>query len=336
MRHRPVKSTATIFTDSEFSQHHIKNNILAVNYIQGQRKRKRTPDLPFSKDHILPIVRTIIWQSRWLFEHGCKLQIHWIPRCSTFATRIADHVAGLWRREDAVYSQGNLARNRRDGILDKLHQDVSDVVRSRSTPPPTDHFASGRPDKKRRLKKYLPAEARNLLTISTPALHYSRTNDTGYGEALPQVNPSVQPSNFIPTTAGPAPLTDNLASGWKHRVENSRWKQRPRQEAHEADKYWDEPPDLFPIMKGPPSEVGWIWYPFGFPLAPVASTTEAPRSGDQRPSTQPEIPTFNEFPAGFTRAFGTFPRPHSPARGLCWEIADEDEIWAEGDWAVRL
>ncbi|KAH7628860.1 hypothetical protein B0T09DRAFT_322737 [Sordaria sp. MPI-SDFR-AT-0083] len=111
---------------------------------------------------------------------------------------------------------GNLARNRRDGILDKLHQDVSDVVRSRSTPPPTDHFASGRPDKKRRLKKYLPAEARNLLT-------------------------------------------------------------------------------------------------------------EAPRSGDQRPSTQPEIPTLNEFPAGFTRAFGTFPRPHSPARGLCWEITDEDE-----------
>ncbi|KAK3952679.1 hypothetical protein QBC32DRAFT_313684 [Pseudoneurospora amorphoporcata] len=179
IKHGPVSATVRIFTDSRDSQRLIEKTIQAVNNAQNPRKRKRTEGLPFHDRHIVPVVRAIVWQSHFLFEHGCKLEIHWMPRCSTFAARIADHVAGLWRREDAIYSQENLASGRRDGMMDKFHEEVSDIVRSRLTPPPTANLNPAsrpeRPMKKRRLNKRHQQEARNQQTATTAEPRYFGT-----------------------------------------------------------------------------------------------------------------------------------------------------------------
>ena len=90
--------------------------------------------------------------------------------------------------------------------------------------------------------------------------------------------------------------------------------------------------ERFHIMAGPRAPLRWIWYPFGSPLAAVVPTADAPGSTaeatppeDQGPSGTAELPTANESPPAFIRAFGTYPRPRSPPRGCVVEIEEEDE-----------
>ncbi|KAK1776474.1 hypothetical protein QBC45DRAFT_381255 [Copromyces sp. CBS 386.78] len=178
-RFGPPLSTLKIFSDSAACQNRIASGILVGdefmsggvgnNYInngsnvKAERKRKRK-EVSFSDKHTNPIVRAIIWQSHYLFERGCTIEIHWIPRNLTFGAYLADHVAGLWRGEGAVFSQSNLAREQRDGIIDKLSEEVNEIVRRRSTPPPHNK----RWNKKRKLlrppsKKKGPGPPKNML-----------------------------------------------------------------------------------------------------------------------------------------------------------------------------
>ncbi|KAK3350561.1 hypothetical protein B0H65DRAFT_567180 [Neurospora tetraspora] len=76
--------------------------------------------------------------SHYLAEKGCKVQIHWMPRCSTLSAAIADYTAGLWRQETTIYSQEDWPPEQRDGIMKKLHQEVSNAVHRSFSEPPDD------------------------------------------------------------------------------------------------------------------------------------------------------------------------------------------------------
>ncbi|KAK3950372.1 hypothetical protein QBC32DRAFT_407218 [Pseudoneurospora amorphoporcata] len=156
-------STVKIFSDSAAFQNRLKRGILVgddyvspsgrnssnnnsnmpdhagsmVTLNTSDRKRKRT-DSSFQDKYTNPTVRTIVWQSHYLVERGCTIELHWIPRNVTYAALLADEAAGLWREEArAIFSQSNLAREERDGIMDKVSEEVNEIVRGRLTPPPT-------------------------------------------------------------------------------------------------------------------------------------------------------------------------------------------------------
>lgn len=180
----PPSSTVKIFSDSAACQDRIARGILVDNKFVAaaggnngmtkgsnpywSRKRKRK-EASFSDKHTNPILRTIIWQSHYLSERGCTIEIHWIPRNLTFAAYLADHVAGLWRdASQPVFSQANLPREQRDGIMDKLGEEINEIVRGRSTPPPKG--MKGDQKKKRKLlrpsskkKKDKPYPPKNML-----------------------------------------------------------------------------------------------------------------------------------------------------------------------------
>ncbi|KAL0466528.1 hypothetical protein QR685DRAFT_600400 [Neurospora intermedia] len=110
-RHHPLSASVTIFTDSKTAM----NRISRRPHPDGEFAITTTDALT------MPLVRAIVWQSHFLFERGCELKLQWLPRCSMLAYKLADEVAGWWRKADAVLYQRNRPPWRRDGILDALH-----------------------------------------------------------------------------------------------------------------------------------------------------------------------------------------------------------------------
>lgn len=124
-QHRPATSAVKVFTDSTASLKRIEGGISDVKEIarstNGNRKRM------FFHRHTNPFVHLIIWQSHYLSDLGCTVELRWMPRNTTLAHRLADHMAGQWRKEKRgeLFNQRYLPHHQRDGILDKLHAEVS-------------------------------------------------------------------------------------------------------------------------------------------------------------------------------------------------------------------
>ncbi|KAK3500546.1 hypothetical protein B0T13DRAFT_447224 [Neurospora crassa] len=76
-----------------------------------------------------PLVRAIVWQSHYLYDHGCTLDIRWHPRFCALGPALADAAASSWKFwEESSFCQAKLPAEERDGILEKLHQWTDDVI----------------------------------------------------------------------------------------------------------------------------------------------------------------------------------------------------------------
>ncbi|KAK3335014.1 hypothetical protein B0H65DRAFT_339953 [Neurospora tetraspora] len=145
-----------------------------------------------------PIVCTINWYSHYLRDNRCKVQLHWLPRCSTLSAAIADYAAGLWRRQTTIYSQEDLLPAKTDGIMNKLHQEVRNAVhRSLSEPPDA-------PKDKR------PAQRRETVE---PRISETRPSPPVFGPHLPVIEEDGSPA--------PSPTTEKQSRG-KRKINRTR------------------------------------------------------------------------------------------------------------------
>ncbi|EGZ78631.1 hypothetical protein NEUTE2DRAFT_135569 [Neurospora tetrasperma FGSC 2509] len=213
-RFGPASSTLKIFSDPASCQSRINKGILVGDdFVSGGKnlmsddsnatsgkKRQRT-EVTFYDKHTNPFVRAIVWQSHYLFERGCTIEIHWMPRNCTFAAFLADHVAGLWRLENAEFSQSNLAREERDGIMDKLSEEVNEIVRERSTPPP-----NSRPSKKRKVKR--PPSKNKRLTKNMKRAQ-KKPKDSKKSRSANNLN-----ARSFPFRPSPSPYGQPSSSQW--------------------------------------------------------------------------------------------------------------------------
>ncbi|KAL0466511.1 hypothetical protein QR685DRAFT_575157 [Neurospora intermedia] len=215
-----------IFSDSASCQSRITKGILVGDdFVSGGKNlvsddSNATTEVTFYDKHTNPFVRAIVWQSHYLFERGCTIEIHWMPRNCTFAAFLADHVAGLWRPEDAVFSQSNLAREERDGIMDKLSEEVNEIVRRRSLPPP-----NSRPSKKRKVKRP-PSKNKRLINMKRAQRKPKASKkprsanhlNTRYFPFRPSPSPYGQPSSsqWVPSNPFPPPLAPSVSEPSLH------------------------------------------------------------------------------------------------------------------------
>ncbi|EGO51401.1 hypothetical protein NEUTE1DRAFT_23363, partial [Neurospora tetrasperma FGSC 2508] len=119
--HHPPTSVVTIFSDSTCVINRIKRGVLAC---------RRGTKLTLWNKFFNPLVQTIIWQSHYLRDRGCELELAWNPRCSALGPSIADAAATSWKEwgepEETKWSQGNLSLDVRDGIMDKLNETTNE------------------------------------------------------------------------------------------------------------------------------------------------------------------------------------------------------------------
>lgn len=139
-KHKPGSSVVKIYTDSDPSLLRIENGILSTRKTTGGRDRKRKRNTSaeemgkrtFFEGHTNPFVRLIVWQSHYLSDRGCTIELHWMPRNTTLAHRLADHMAGQWKGkvQGDGFNQRYLPPGQGDSLLDKLHEEVGAVERA--------------------------------------------------------------------------------------------------------------------------------------------------------------------------------------------------------------
>ncbi|EAA34600.1 hypothetical protein GE21DRAFT_77 [Neurospora crassa] len=141
-QHQPDKSIVKIFTDFDGSLSRVQKGILShkTTTTADSRKRKREltkkeqADTSFFVEHTNPFVQALVWQSHYLSDRGCTIEMHWMPRNTTLGHKLADYMAGQWRRNsDAAFHQKSLPHDQRDGILDKLHGAVGAIEHGRAS-----------------------------------------------------------------------------------------------------------------------------------------------------------------------------------------------------------
>lgn len=117
--HQPDSMKISVFTDSAQAVERLEYGILPLDSDEGSLSRWSTN----------PLVRAIVWQSHYLYDRGCTLEIRWHPRCCALGPALADAVASSWKFwEKSLFCQVNLPAEERDGILEKLHQWTDDVI----------------------------------------------------------------------------------------------------------------------------------------------------------------------------------------------------------------
>ncbi|EAA35997.1 hypothetical protein GE21DRAFT_74 [Neurospora crassa] len=117
-KHQPPTSAVTIYSDATCVLERIEKGIIS-DPPKGFTLRL------WSKVSN-PLVRAIIWQSHYLRSRGCQLEIRWSPRCSALGPALADAAACVWREwPEKALSQRHLAVDVRDGMLDKLSEEIN-------------------------------------------------------------------------------------------------------------------------------------------------------------------------------------------------------------------
>ncbi|KAK3396606.1 hypothetical protein B0T20DRAFT_502053 [Sordaria brevicollis] len=129
-QHQPERSVVKVFTDSTAALVRIERSIANGDLVLGDTTNGRA--IFFNRNRDIgtePFVRLVIWQSHYLADRGCTVELHWLPRNTTLAHRLADHMAGLWKNAQCgkLFNQGYLPHHERDGLLDKLHAEVSSI-----------------------------------------------------------------------------------------------------------------------------------------------------------------------------------------------------------------
>ncbi|KAJ4376504.1 hypothetical protein N0V85_009011 [Neurospora sp. IMI 360204] len=136
-QHHPDTSTVKIFTDSDTALARIERGILASETTTaGNSLKRKRKNKAFFEEHTNPFVRLIVWQSHYLSDRGCRIEMNWMPRNTTLGHSLADHMAGKWKNWKGkdpgdAFNQKYLPHAQRDGILDKLHEEVSATERAR-------------------------------------------------------------------------------------------------------------------------------------------------------------------------------------------------------------
>lgn len=122
-RHHPLSASVTIFTDSKTAMNRLSRR-LRSDAADGEAIITETEPITTTDALTMPLVRAIVWQSHFLSERGCEIKLQWLKRCTVLAHKLADDVAGWWRKEHAVFYQRDRPLWRRDGILDALHHEA--------------------------------------------------------------------------------------------------------------------------------------------------------------------------------------------------------------------
>ncbi|EGO51404.1 hypothetical protein NEUTE1DRAFT_51016 [Neurospora tetrasperma FGSC 2508] len=189
-QHRPDKSTVKIFTDSDTALARIDRGILNLetNTFANSLKRKRE-NKAFFEEHTNPFVRLIVWQSHYLSDRGCTIEMNWMPRNTTLGHSLADHMAGKWknwRGKDPgdAFNQNYLPRDERDGIMDKLHEEVSAIERAR-----TYDVLDPEPEEEPKPKQAQPPKKERRIKLATGAKKRSTTERIALLDS---------PSDYIP------------------------------------------------------------------------------------------------------------------------------------------
>ncbi|KAK3952678.1 hypothetical protein QBC32DRAFT_212017 [Pseudoneurospora amorphoporcata] len=145
-QHHPHASMVKIFTDSDGSLGRLEKGILTFGTSMttdgNTRKCKHSleqslpsRDTSFYAKITNPFVQVIVWLSHYLSDRGCKIEMIWMPRNTTLGHKLADHMAYKWRKNKSpggdAFNQKNLPRSQRDGIMDKLHDEVGPIERER-------------------------------------------------------------------------------------------------------------------------------------------------------------------------------------------------------------
>ncbi|KAL0466518.1 hypothetical protein QR685DRAFT_535244 [Neurospora intermedia] len=193
-QYRPDTSTVKIFTDSETALARISRGILNLetNTFANSLKRKRE-NKAFFEEHTNPFVRLIVWQSHYLFDHGCTVKMIWMPRNTTLGHRLADHMAGKWKGKGPSddFNQKYLPHDQRDGVLDKLHEDVGAIERARVY----DVVDSQKHQtKEREIERAAGVKRRNTIDrialLDSPSDYILLDSDSEGGPKLKQAQPS--------------------------------------------------------------------------------------------------------------------------------------------------
>ncbi|KAK1776417.1 hypothetical protein QBC45DRAFT_444364 [Copromyces sp. CBS 386.78] len=144
-QHHPHASMVKIFTDSDGSLGRLQKGILTfgTTTTDGSNTRKRKHslesmplpdrDTSFYAKITNPFVQVIVWLSHYLSDRGCQIEMIWMPRNTTLGHKLADHMAYKWRKNNPgdAFNQKYLPRSQRDGIMDKLHDEVGPIERER-------------------------------------------------------------------------------------------------------------------------------------------------------------------------------------------------------------
>ncbi|KAK3335016.1 hypothetical protein B0H65DRAFT_534285 [Neurospora tetraspora] len=136
-QHHPDTSTVKIFTDSDTALARIERGILTFETTTaGNGLKRKRENKAFFEEHTNPFVRLIVWQLHYLSDRGCTIEMNWMPRNTTLGHSLADHMAGKWKQWKGkdpgdAFNQKYLPHAQRDGILDKLHEEVSAIERAR-------------------------------------------------------------------------------------------------------------------------------------------------------------------------------------------------------------
>ncbi|KAK3396607.1 hypothetical protein B0T20DRAFT_358005 [Sordaria brevicollis] len=117
--HEPETMKISIFTDSKTAIERLEFGILPLDSDEESRFRWSTN----------PLVRTMVWQSHYLYDRGCTIEIHWNRRCCALGPALADAVASSWKSwERERFCQRDVPAEKKDGILEKLHKWTNDVI----------------------------------------------------------------------------------------------------------------------------------------------------------------------------------------------------------------
>ncbi|KAK3396608.1 hypothetical protein B0T20DRAFT_463002 [Sordaria brevicollis] len=123
---QPPISALTIFSDAVQVLNRIKKGFIPKTSLDKQSLWDQMAN---------PLVQTIIWQSHYLEDHGCTVNLAWNPRCCALGPAIADAAAGAfktWSEDETkcdLWSQQNLHPESRDGILDKWSEEMKELIR---------------------------------------------------------------------------------------------------------------------------------------------------------------------------------------------------------------
>ena len=119
-QHQPESGMKiSVFSDSLSAIRRIKYGILPLY----------SNELRFYRVYTNPLMKTIVWQSHYLRDRGCSLEIRWNPRCCALGPELADDLASEYKGWPRwKFCQADVPAEERDGILEKLHRWTDDVI----------------------------------------------------------------------------------------------------------------------------------------------------------------------------------------------------------------
>ena len=213
-QHQPQASMVKIFTDFEGNLGRIEKGILTTEADGLKRKRPLLKiDTSFYAKITNPFVQVIVWLSHYLSDRGCKIEMIWMPRNTTLGHKVADHMSYKWKtaKPGSGFNQRHLPHSQRDGIMDKLHEQVGPIERARVYTPRDRHVLLWRMGKLKlavTAKEWSPRQV--IADLNSPSDYIALDSEEEELEPQPQRPSKRRKTEVDATRAKKTSTTDSI------------------------------------------------------------------------------------------------------------------------------